>query len=441
FSLVILFFWCLSSADSNIPNQPCKVYFRDKRIIISEPASGGGYGKEKEYSIKGVCYQSIPVGSDWDYFNTASDPEKRAVYERDFALLADAGFNTIRTWTEVNQTLLDLAYRYKIKVCLGFFVDYKSDLSNPAVRNEIKTRFTSYVTSFKNHPAVLFWMLGNEQNLTNGNNSSWYTLANELGGIAHSLEGAYRHPVAIVEGDLGNIGNSGRHANDSALSNIDLWASNVYRGKSFGSLFSDYKARSNKPLMISEYGVDAYDSRKGQEDEMTQMLWDRALWQEIASNNDVCVGATVMDYSDGWCKITPYLPTGYMGDFGNISMDDKFPQDNPSLGTKCIKFAYSGVAWAGVYWLFPADNWGNLGPGLDLSDYTKLRFWIKGNNGGEQVGFKLTGNSATICLTNEGGQDGSRICLPDDPPPYFALSPDWKEHVFDLKGYNLSNIR
>ncbi len=433
--LIVLISWGWAWAGS-IPNQSCKIYFRDKHIIISEPLSGGGYGQEKGYQVKGTCYQPIPIGENYDYFEkTASDVQKRVIYERDFALLESAGFNTIRTWTEVDQILLDTAYRHKIKVCMGFFIDYKFDLSlEDPVRKGIKERFTKYVKSFKNHPAVLFWMLGNEQNLTNGNNTSWYILANELGKSAHDLEGANRHPVAIVEGGLGNIGNPDLSANDSVLKYIDLWAINVYRGSSFGNLFTDYIAKSGKPLLISEYGIDAYDSRKGQEDEMTQMVWDRGLWQEIAANYAVCVGATIMNYSDNWWKIVPYYPSGYMGDSGNIVMDDKYQQDNFSLGRKCLKFTYSvGIKkWAGLYWLFPPDNWGNLGPGLDLSDFGRICFWARGEKGSEKIEFKIGG------LTDKAG---NRLESANKSLGVIILKKGWNEYVLNLNDQNLKDVK
>ena len=42
---------------------------------------------------------------------------------------------------------------------------------------------------------------------------------------------------------------------------------NIYRGSTFGSLFADYERVSDKPLLIGEYGVDAYNSDIAAEDE------------------------------------------------------------------------------------------------------------------------------------------------------------------------------
>ena len=42
---------------------------------------------------------------------------------------------------------------------------------------------------------------------------------------------------------------------------------NTYRGPNFGSLFLDYEKVSGKPLLLGEYGIDAYNSQALREDE------------------------------------------------------------------------------------------------------------------------------------------------------------------------------
>ena len=42
---------------------------------------------------------------------------------------------------------------------------------------------------------------------------------------------------------------------------------NTYRGSNFGSLFLDYEKVSGKPLLLGEYGIDAYNSVALREDE------------------------------------------------------------------------------------------------------------------------------------------------------------------------------
>jgi hypothetical protein len=58
------------------------------------------------------------------------------------------------------------------------------------------------------------------------------------------------------------------------------------------------------------------------------------------------------------------------------------------MGT-CYKFTYTpvpgGKGWGGVYWQYPANNWGDM-PGLAVpSGATKVTFWAKGGAGGETL--------------------------------------------------------
>jgi len=218
------------------------------------------------------------------------------------------------------------------------------DLTNPYIANDILMRFEIYVNTFKNDPNILFWAIGNENNLSFDPNSSdpnfnttaqikaWYSLVNQMSAAAHAIEGANYHPVAVVNGDdnFKTLGNSNYGADDASLSNVDIWGMNSYRGQSFYDFFVKYKSLTGKPLWISEYGIDAWQSctaanpaisgcdpndpsspaaasapafpYQKANDEVTQATWDGELWNEIAGNGDITIGGTVMEYSDEWWK-------------------------------------------------------------------------------------------------------------------------------------------
>lgn len=283
------------------------------------------------YIIKGVGYNPVPIGEQrWNMADTR-------LYERDFPKLRTMGCNTIRTWDKVNKTLLDYAQQNNLKVCAGFWVDTSIDFANLTVRNSIKEDFKNYVAKYNDHPAILLWAIGNENNLHNGNNPEWYSLVNEMAKDAYSIEhnkvereGGEEyiptyHPVAIVNGDIGynanitddNIGNSAKKADDASFNYVDIWAENFYPGRSFGITFNDYTSLTQKPLWISEYGVDAWyvnpsgypdNPADGYEDETTQAQWVGDGWANIAANwsgadpAKVCIGGTIMAYSDEWWK-------------------------------------------------------------------------------------------------------------------------------------------
>ena len=90
------------------------------------------------------------------------------------------------------------------------------------------------------------------------------------------------------------------------LPHVDVWGFNVYRGASFGSLFSEWAARSEKPMWLSEYGVDSYSSVVRSENQTKQAEEVGGLAAEIVSNaattGGVCCGGAIFSWADEWWK-------------------------------------------------------------------------------------------------------------------------------------------
>lgn len=100
-------------------------------------------------------------------------------------------------------------------------------------------------------------------------------------------------------------------------------------------------------------------------------------------------------YYDKSDKKNHYLPSGWMGDFGDLKISENCT-NRPQSGKTCIQIRYTaekkqGAGWAGIYWQNPANNWGTSKGGYDLSAAKKLFFWARGQNGGEVVEFKMGG--------------------------------------------------
>jgi len=244
------------------------------------------------------------------------------------------GSNTIRTWGKVNTNLLNYANQYNTKVVAGFWVDYNANLWNPTTRNNILNEFRDYVGQYKDHPALLTWGLGNEQNYFNGNNSAWYSLTNEMAKAAYEIEGPGYHPVSIINGEINNIGDPtpGTETDDASLDYIDMWASNVYRGYNFGNFFQVYAGKSQKPLLISEYGIDAWDNANGKEYPDVQADWNKHQWEQIAAASNISPGGTIMAYSDEWWK----AGNAWSQDYGGYIIPDAHPD------------GYSNEEWWGL---------------------------------------------------------------------------------------------
>ncbi|MBL7071402.1 MAG: hypothetical protein ISS26_04445 [Candidatus Omnitrophica bacterium] len=275
------------------------------------------------FAIESVGYQPYPIGT-WPG-NLPQDDIDSGVYDRDFPLIVAMGCNTIRTWGDPPMALLNKAEEYGLKVMACFWIDPYSDYADPVTRGNIKSAFTDYIALRKDSPAVLMWGLGNENNYKGGfNAAAYYSLANELAEIAYQQEGATYHPVFIVNGGLYWMGVDEAGAEDLQLNFLDAWGSNLYAQDynqfnwldGVRDIFEVYRQKTVKPLVITEYGIDAFNTTQidwddglgkfvasaGFEDETMQANWDESNTQQIIAAADVCMGSSLMEYCDEWWK-------------------------------------------------------------------------------------------------------------------------------------------
>ncbi|MFQ5502519.1 MAG: LamG-like jellyroll fold domain-containing protein [Phycisphaerae bacterium] len=259
----------------------------------------------QRFIVKGVGYQPTPVGSP----NSSAvinfiytDP---GIIQRDMAMLRGMNVNAIRTWTQPpDTTLLDACYNGgvdPIYVIVGFWVPQNPGINyaDPGTIAAIQSDFSALVNQFKDHPAVLAWGIGNENNLVYGGNlTDWYTLANSLADIAYGIEGTSYHPSLIVNGGMRQFGNVDLMSDDASLGSVDMWGHNAYPGEDFHCYFDYYGRLSAKPLVLTEYGIDAYDNQSGVEYQAVQATFVVQQWRQIAAVD----GGTVMAYSDEWWK-------------------------------------------------------------------------------------------------------------------------------------------
>ena len=141
-------------------------------------------------------------------------------------------------------------------------------------------------------------------------------------------------------------------------------------------------------------------------------------------------------YSDANYPDNHYIPSGWMGDYSDISMDDRH-MDLPHSGTSCIKITYTarktlGQGWAGIYWQSPANNWGGKKGGFDLTGMTKLTVWMKGAKGGEVIDKIVVGGIGEPTSTYPDSSESTA-----GP---FLLTTEWKEYSINLVGKDLSYI-
>jgi hypothetical protein len=165
---------------------------------------------------------------------------------------------------------------------------------------------------YKDEPYVLFWVLGNENNYGNANNSrqnpeAYYTFVNKVAKMIKSID--EDHPVAICNGDLLFLDKFAKLCPD-----VDIYGSNAYRGNhGFGNSFwHNIKETWGKPAFITEFGCPAYHHRRSRvEAEELQADYLRSNWLDIEYNSagqpgtGNALGGTLFEWADEWWKAGP----------------------------------------------------------------------------------------------------------------------------------------
>lgn len=246
--------------------------------------------KGNPYIITGICYHPVPIGSDERSFETI---------DTDLALMVEAGINTIRVYEPIDDiNVLNKIDAAGLKVIIGFGYNDPKDIYNIQSGN-----YMNYINSFKSHNAILMWELGNEYNyhpeFFDGDLKNWYVEMNNAAALIH--ENDQNHPVTTAHGDLPDA---------LALSlspNIDVWGMNVYRMVEPETIFPEWEAVSAKPMYLSEVGGDSYmtKSAKGYsqgENQKAQADANKIILEKTFESKEVCSGATLFSFTDGWWK-------------------------------------------------------------------------------------------------------------------------------------------
>jgi hypothetical protein len=288
--------------------------------------------ERKPYIVKGVCYTPIPIGQNHEY-DWWSDPYKPWIV--DGKLMHEMGLNTIRIYQSgnnpeaVKKVIKDLYELYGIRTILGHwlgFWEYPCPFyGDKDFQERIKKEVLEMVDTYKDEPGILLWILGNENNYSClGQVNPWstdeidkepnpqtqkfmrakiyYSYVNDLAREIHKADP--NHPVALGNGELVGLDVANQFCPD-----IDLLACIIYRGKTFGNLFNSVKATFDRPVLLSEFGADAYDAYLKKEDQNMQAFFLESQWRQIyenlANNKEGagnCLGGTIFEWTDEWWK-------------------------------------------------------------------------------------------------------------------------------------------
>lgn len=149
-------------------------------------------------------------------------------------------------------------------------------------------------------------------------------------------------------------------------------------------------------------------------------------------------------YMDHGSPKNHFVPAGYMGDCGDVQIDEAFEQQ-PRSSTSCMQIRYEAKGkgpntcaytppckWVAVRWQHPPHNWGKTprwkGEGYNLSGYGQLSFSARADSKCK-VKFAVGGLDAPY---------GDSLTYPRST--LAELAEAWQEFKIDLQGADLRHI-
>ena len=282
----------------------------------------------KPFTVIGMNWSCYPVGANYA-FNIWDEADSVVMAQLDYemALLRDMGVNTIRVYAGIPPRWIEyIRDNYGIMTMVnctqgryGLNVrgewEAHTDYSDADVRNSLVQEAASMALTYRGTRGLLCYLLGNENNyglfwdgaetenipepdsVSTVRAEHMYSVFNESALAVRRADPSV--PVAIVNGDVLFM-----DLFEKLCPDIDIFGVNTYRGPSFTDLFTKVASGCSRPLLLTEFGADAFNVLTSSEEQDGQAEIDLANWKEILSEAEKgrCLGGCTFQFSDEWWK-------------------------------------------------------------------------------------------------------------------------------------------
>lgn len=286
----------------------------------------------QDFIINGMNWDYYPIGTNYSY-SLWTQPESviKQALDDEMSLLKNMGVNTIRVYIGMPKKWIEYVYtNYGIYTMLnhsfgryGLTIDGAwvptTEYADAKTRKLLLKEVKEMATEYKNTKGLLLFLLGNENNYglfwdgaetenipvkdrkSTKRAQYMYSLFNEAVVAMKSIDTS--HPMAICNGDLLFLDIIAKECKD-----VDILAINAYRGISFGDVFERVKNEYGKPVLLSEFGSDAFNAVANAEEQNGQANILKGNWKEIYENaaglgkSGNSLGGFTFQFSDGWWK-------------------------------------------------------------------------------------------------------------------------------------------
>lgn len=275
------------------------------------------YLSGKQFAARGYAFSPVRIGQGPGQEDILSNANK-AKWQPHLDKIDASGANVIRIYSDLAgagpyDQFLSYCTSKGIFVILNYMTADGIDLTSASVKSAAKDASLKMVKTYTNNPAIFGWALGNEYDV----GYSVSTFTSFVGEVIAYVKAQYKepfpHPWMSPLADNSNLAGYITNLESAYPGTIDIWALQIYRGASFSTVWSTYKSASTRPMIITEYGNDAYNSISNAEDRTKQNLWIGYQAVEIEVNSvafgGVSSGGLVFEWSDEWWKSSSYAPS------------------------------------------------------------------------------------------------------------------------------------
>ncbi len=309
------------------------LFAQSGRVEVEKQEDGWRLQIEGEaFMVNGMNWDYFPIGTNFMYslWNEPDDFIKKAL-DDEMSLLKNMGVNAIRVYTGIQPKWITYIYEtYGIYTMLnhsfgryGLTLDgawvANTEYSDPRTIELLLKEVTELVEEYKDVPGLLLYLLGNENNYglfwggaetedipiedreSTMRARHLYKLFNKASLAMKAIDDT--NPVALCNGDLLFMDIIAEECPD-----VDIFGVNVYRGISFTDMFDRVKNEYDKPILLTEFGSDAFNAITMEEAQREQAYYNVGNWMEIYENAaglgkaGNSIGGFTFQFSDGWWK-------------------------------------------------------------------------------------------------------------------------------------------
>lgn len=305
-----------------------------ERVIVQEDPDGWRLLVDGEpLMVNGMNWDYFPIGTNYEY-DFWGQPARfiQNALNYEMGLLQNMGVNAIRVYTGITPEWVEYIYdnfgiytmlnhsfgRYGVMLNDGWMAN--TEYSDPRVQELLLREVTEMVQEFRGTRGLLLYLLGNENNYglfwggaetedipvvdrtSTVRARAMYQLFNEAALAMKQYD--QDRPIAMANGDLLFMDLVVQYMPD-----MDIFGANVYRGETFTDLYDRVAAEYGKPVLLTEFGSDAFNARTNQEDQLMQAHFKHLNWLDIYQNAaglgraNNSIGGFTFQWSDGWWKL------------------------------------------------------------------------------------------------------------------------------------------